>query len=88
MDLDGDVQGVSASIHAPPTFASVVSGTTTSAPLEHALPMAQPEHDDQVGYTPQTWKPPPRHLHFIGQKHDHFQKVSNFSVFCIFLNKE
>ncbi|EDR01838.1 uncharacterized protein LACBIDRAFT_332867 [Laccaria bicolor S238N-H82] len=56
MDLDEDAQGVSASIHAPPTFADMVSGTTAAAPLEHALHAAQPELDNQVGYTPQTWK--------------------------------
>ena len=64
MDLDEDSQGFSASIHAPPTFADVVSGATTTAPLEHALPAAQPGQDKQVGHIPQTWKPLPRNLQF------------------------
>ena len=64
MDLDEDSQGVSASIHAPPTFANVVSGAATMAPLEHALPATQHEQDKQVGHIPQAWKPLPRNLRF------------------------
>ena len=63
MDLDGDTQGVSASIHVPPTFASVVSGTTTAAPVEHT----QTVHDNQVGCAPHSWKPLPRYLRFRKQ---------------------
>ena len=64
VDLDEDSQGVSASIHAPPSFADVVSGAATTAPLEHALPAAQPKQDEQVGHIPQAWKPLPRNLRF------------------------
>ena len=63
MDLDGNTQGVSASIHAPPTFASVVSGTATAAPVEHTQSM----HDNQVGCAPHSWKPLPRYLRFRKQ---------------------
>ena len=57
MDLDEDSQGVSA-------FADVVSGAAATAPLEHALPAAQHEQDEQVGYIPQAWKPLPWNLRF------------------------
>ena len=63
MDLDGDTQGVSASIHAPPTFASVVSGAATAAPVEHT----QTVHDNQVGCAPHSWKPLPCYLRFRKQ---------------------
>lgn len=64
MDLDRDQPGVSASMHAPPSFADVTSGARPAAPLPHVPPSAQIAQKPQVRPSPGAWKPLPSSLRF------------------------
>ena len=62
MELDEPL-GVAASMHAPPSFAAVASGSGTTA-SPRTLRSERREQTTQVGSSPGTWKPLPRYLRF------------------------